>query len=349
MKFNKKIKINNILISENSPVFFIAEAGVNHNGSLKLARKLIDIACEAGADAVKFQHFRPDELILKDVAKAPYQMVTTKRNESQYNMLKKLELTQKELTELKEYCSKKGIIYLVTPFDEVSLKELDEIGIPAYKISSTDVSNLLFLKKIAKKGKPIILSTGMVSLDEIVMALKEISPYNKNVILLQCTSNYPVKKREVNLRVIPLFKQKFKMLVGFSDHSVGIKAIPYAVALGAKVIEKHFTINRSLSGPDHKASLSPRQLKRVIDEIRELEMYMGASAKKTIRSELEIRKFLSKYLIAAGNIKKGRPFTEDLITAKRTGGIGIPALEYKKIINKKASKEYKKDEIIIEG
>lgn len=346
MKFNKKIKIDNFVISENSRVFFIAEAGVNHNGDLGMAKKLVDIACEAGADAVKFQHFNSEELILKDVAKAPYQRITTNHNESQYNMLKKLELTQKELAELKLYCCKKGIIFLATPFDEVSLKELDEIGILAYKISSTDVSNLLFLRKIAKKGKPVVLSTGMASLKEIVMALKEISPYNKNVILLQCTSNYPVKKSEVNLRVIPLFKQKFKILVGFSDHSVGIKAIPYAVALGAQVIEKHFTIDRSLPGPDHKASLSPEQLKRVIDEIRELESYMGVSVKRTMRSELEVRRFLSKCLVAANNIKKGRRFTEDLLTAKRTGGIGIPALEYRKILNKRASKEYRKNEII---
>jgi N,N'-diacetyllegionaminate synthase len=346
MKFNKVIKIEKNTISEHSPVFFIAEAGVNHNGSMTLAKKLIDIACEAGADAVKFQHFKTDELILKNVPKAPYQRVTTNSHESQDNMLKKLELTSKELLTLKRYCQKKGIIFLVTPFDEVSLKELEKIGMSAYKVSSTDVTNLLFLKNVAQRCIPIFLSTGMAYLEEVVMALKEIHPYNKNVILLQCTSNYPVSEQEVNLRVIPHFSRQFKIIVGYSDHTVGIKAIPYAVALGAKVIEKHFTIDRSLPGPDHRASLSPGQLKRVIQEVRKAEKYLGTSVKEPTPSELEVRKYLSKHLVAARNIQRGTRFTEDLITAKRTGGLGIPAIEYKKILNKRAAKKYKKDEII---
>ncbi len=346
MNFNTKIKINTVTISKNSPVFFIAEAGVNHNGSIKLAKKLIDIACDAGADAVKFQHFKSEELVLKDTPKAPYQRVQTNSDESQYKMLKKLEFTWKELLELKNYCHKRGIIFLVTPFDNASLEELDRVGVCAYKISSTDVTNLLFLKNVAQRGKPILLSTGMSYLKEVIAALKEIYPYNKDVILLQCTSNYPALDDEINLRVISRFSQLFKMLVGFSDHSVGIKAIPYAVCLGARVIEKHFTIDKTLPGPDHRASLSPNQLKTVINDIRQLEIYLGTAIKKPTHSELEIKKFLSKYLVAALPIKRGERFSEDLITAKRTGGLGVPAAEYKKILNKRSGKEYIKDEII---
>lgn len=346
MRFNKKIKLGNIVISENSRVFFIAEAGVNHNGSMVLAKRLIDIACDAGASAVKFQHFKSEDLVLKDTPKAPYQRARTNAGESQYKMLKKLEFSSKELFELKDYCHKRKIIFLVTPFDNASLEELDRLGVCAYKVSSTDVTNLLFLKNVAKRGRPVILSTGMANLKEIIAALKEIYPYNKNVILLQCTSNYPALDNEINLKVIPRFNRLFKMLVGFSDHSIGIKAIPYAVCLGARVIEKHFTIDRTLPGPDHRASLSPSQLKTVINDIRQLEIYLGTGIKKPTLSEIEIKNFLTKYLVTASPVKRGERFSESLITAKRTGGLGIPAAKYRKILNRYSRKEYMKDEII---
>lgn len=346
MKFNLKIKIGSAVITRDSPVFFIAEAGVNHNGSVEAAKKLIDVAAAAGADAVKFQHFKTDEIILRNVPKAPYQKVTTSPGESQYAMLKKLELTRQELLELKQYCGRNGIIFLVTPFDEASLDELEGIGVEAYKISSTDVTNPPFLKKVARKGLPIILSTGMSYLTEVAQALKEIHPHNKNVILLQCTSNYPAKDDEINLRVIPQFAALFRMIVGFSDHSRGIKAIPYAVCLGAKVIEKHFTLDRSLPGPDHRASLSPRMLTHIIAEVRRLGIYLGARDKKPAPSELEVRKSLSKYLVAARPIARGTRITEDLLTAKRTGGTGIPVIEYRKLLNRRLDRDYVKDEII---
>src|SRR5688572_26811182 len=229
MTFSKRIKIGRRQIGERQPVFIIAEAGVNHGGNMTLAFRLIDIAAEAGADAVKFQAFRTEHLILPDVEKAPYQKNTTSGHESQSDMLRKLELQKEQYAELKDYCARKNILFLITPFDEISLKELESIGVSAYKIASTDATNLPFLKKIAKIGKPIFLSTGMCYMKEVEAALKEISRWNKKVVLLQCTANYPVRDEEVNLNVITTFKDNFDMLVGYSDHSVGIGAAPYAV------------------------------------------------------------------------------------------------------------------------
>lgn len=344
--FNKEIKIGNFLIAEDSDAFVIAEAGVNHQGNIEIAKKLIDIAAESGANAVKFQAFKTEELILRGVPKAPYQLKTTDAEGSQFEMLKKLEINREKIIELKKYCERRDIIFLITPFDEMSLEELDEIDIAAYKIASTDLTNLLFLNKVAKKKKPIILSTGMSYLAEVEMALGEIHPYNKDVVLLQCTANYPVKDNEVNLNVIPRYKSFFNMLVGYSDHSVGIGATPYAVAMGARVVEKHFTVDKSMEGPDHKASLDPYELREFIKEIRRVRKYLGVSHKLPSISELETRKSLQKNLVAARDIKKGELFSEDTLIAKRTGGIGISPLYYKDVTGKYASRDFRKDEII---
>jgi N-acetylneuraminate synthase len=346
MNFNKKIKIGNFLLSEDSATFIIAEAGVNHGGDINLAKKLVDIGVEAGVNAVKFQAFKADKLILSSVKKATYQRQTTSTKESQYNMLRKLEISKEINKELKDYCEKKGIIFLTTPFEEDSLDELDALDLPAYKISSTDLTNLPFLEKVAKKGKPIILSTGMSYLAEVEMALSKISEYCKDVILLQCTANYPVNDDEVNLLIINTFHKHFDILVGFSDHTTGLGAAPCAVAMGAKVIEKHFTIDKNLEGPDHKASLNPSELIRLVREIRKVECYLGISIKIPTISELETRMSLQKCIVAATRIKKGDMFTPDKIIAKRTGGRGISPLYYEQILGRTAKRGFEKNEII---
>jgi len=346
MKFSKSIKIAQRKISTNSPVFIIAEAGVNHGGDIEFAKKLIEIAVEAGADAVKFQAFKTEHLILKNVGKAPYQKVTTSQSESQFEMLKKLELKKEQYKLLKDYCKKKKILFLITPFDEASLMELEEIGVEAYKIASTDTTNLPFLKKIAKTKKTILLSTGMCYMHEVEAALKEIHQWNKNVVLLQCTANYPIKEGEANLNIITTYKNKFNVLVGFSDHSVGIGAAPYAVPMGAIVLEKHFTINKNSDGPDHLASLSPDELKQFVRQVRLVEKYMGSFIKEPTRAEKNTRVSLQKCMVAVKKIKKGQIIRENDIIAKRTGGKGISPINYKKVVGKKAKKNYNVNEII---
>lgn len=344
--FKKSIKIGNFVISNNSKSFVIAEAGVNHNGNMEMAKKLIDIAVRAKANAVKFQAFATEELILKNIKKAPYQLKSSDSNESQFEMLKKLELSKEKLLLLKRHCDRRKIIFLITPFDEYSLSYLDEFDLAAYKISSTDSTNLPFLKEVAKRGKPIILSTGMCFFNEIEIVLKELANINKQIILLQCTANYPIQNHEANLNVIPKFMKEFNILVGYSDHTVGIGASPYAVSLGAKVIEKHFTLNKKLRGPDHKASLSPRELELFVKEIRKAEEYLGNDLKKPTFSEKGTRKSLQKCFVARKNIKKGEVFRENNIVAKRTGGIGISPILTNKIFGRASKRSYFKDEII---
>ena len=348
MKFNKHFKVSSKIISENAPVFIIAEAGVNHNGDINKAKELIDVAALAGADAVKFQAFKTENLILKGVEKAPYQQKTTDSKESQFEMLKSLEITKSQNRELVEYCNEKNIIFLSTPFDEDSIDELVELNLPAFKVASTDTTNLPFLKKLALAGKPIFLSTGMSYMADIEVALEEIYPYNKNVVLLQCTANYPISDDEANLSVIKTFKSKFDIIVGYSDHSVGIGASPYAVPLGAKVVEKHFTLDTDQLGPDHKASLSPEELKRYVKEIRRVELFMGTSIKRPSFDELKTRDTLQKCLVASKSISRFAPFTEDNVVAKRTGGKGISPIYIKDIFKKNASKNYDVDDIIDE-
>lgn len=344
--FNKNLKIRDKEISSDSPTFLIAEAGVNHGGDIEVAKKLIDLAVEAKVDAVKFQTFKTENLILTDIQKAPYQKETTGSLESQSDMLKKLEVTKEQNMELNNYCDDKNIIFLTTPFDEESLDETDQLDLPAYKVSSTDTTNLPFLKKIAKKGKPIILSTGMSYLSEIKLALKTIHNYNKDLILLQCTSNYPIQDDEANLSVINTYKENFDVLVGYSDHSLGIGAAPYVIPMGAKVIEKHFTLDKSSEGPDHAASLSPNELKDFVKTIRRVESYMGNKVKEPSLSEKITRKSLQKCIVANQKIVKGERLSEQNIIAKRTGGVGISPIDYKNVIGKKSNKDYTIDEVI---
>lgn len=346
MNFEDAVKIEKSTISEFDKTFIIAEAGVNHNGDVSLAKEMIDVAVEAGADAVKFQTFKTDDLILKDIEKAPYQKKTTDSGESQYEMLKRLEMPYEQTVELMEHCRKKNVIFLSTPFEKASLDELDELGVPAFKVASTDLTNIQFLRQVAKKGKPMILSAGMCYLEEVEKALEAIYPINRQVVLLQCTANYPIQDTEANINVIRTFKEKFHILVGYSDHTVGVGAAPYAAALGAKVIEKHFTLDKTMAGPDQRASVSPEELRQLVMEIRHAEAYLGNGVKMPTCSEQMTRKSLQKCLVAARPISEGKKFSNENIVAKRTNGEGISALYVDDVVGKTAQRNYLEDDVI---
>jgi len=340
----KMIKIENRHIGENYPTFIIAEAGVNHNGSLELAKKLVDVAKEAGVDAVKFQTFKTEKIVSKFAPKAEYQIKNTGNNESQYEMIKKLELTEEEFIELYKYTKEKGLIFLSTPFDFESADFLEDL-VPVYKISSTDLTNLPFLEYIAKKGKPIILSTGMATLGEIEEAVNTIKKYNEDIILLHCITNYPADFEELNLRAIKTLEEAFKLPVGYSDHSLGIYAPIAAVTLGAVVIEKHFTIDKNLPGPDHKASLNPEELKEMVKAIRLTEKALGDGIKRPTFSEEKIKKVVRKSLVANVDIPKGSIIKREMVTIKRPG-IGIEPKYLDVVAGKRARRDIKKDEVL---
>ena len=301
-----KIRIEDKLIGEEEPCFIIAEAGVNHNGSVELAKKLIDAAKDAGADAVKFQTFKAENVVVKDAQKAEYQKETTGEG-SQYEMIKKLELTEEDFRELADYAKEKDIMFLSSPFDKDSIDLLNELDVPAFKVGSGEITNFPLLRYIAKKGKPIILSTGMSTLGEIEEALDVIrSEGVEDIALLHCVSNYPARIEDVNLRAMGTLKQAFKLPVGFSDHTLGITAPIAAVALGACVIEKHFTLDRNLPGPDHKASLEADELKEMVKAIREVEKVLGNGIKRPTKEEEEIKKLRGEVSLQRLIFRKGR-------------------------------------------
>ena len=340
-----KLKIGDKLIGEEEPCFIIAEAGVNHNGSVELAKKLIDAAKDAGADAVKFQTFKAENVVVKDAQKAEYQKETTGEG-SQYEMIKKLELTEEGFRELADYAEKKDIMFLSSPFDKESVDLLYELDVPAFKVGSGEITNFPLLRYIAKKRKPIILSTGMSTLGEIEEALDVIrSEGVEDIILLHCVSNYPARIEDVNLRAIETLKQAFKLPVGFSDHTLGIIVPIAAVALGACVIEKHFTLDRNLPGPDHRASLEPDELKEMVKAIREVEKALGNGIKKPTKEEKEIKKVARKSIVAKVDIPEGAIITEDMLDVKRPG-TGIEPKYLKFIIGRKAKEDIKKDDVI---
>ena len=346
--FNKSISIGEYTISENDPVFIIGEAGVNHNGDIEQAKAMIDAAVKCGVNAVKFQSFRSEELILENVPKAEYQRRTTTALESQLSMLKKLELSELQSQELQGYCASMRNMFLTTPFDEFSLDTLDPLDLPAYKISSTDITNLPFIRKIARKAKPIIISTGMANMYEIEMALAEIEPIQKDVILLQCTSDYPIQETEVNLNVLKTYQKTFGILTGFSDHTLGTGASPYAVALGAKVIEKHFTDNRGRSGPDHKFAIEPSEWSEMVKETRRLESSLGNYIKKIEFNEKETVVLQRRSIRAKNIIRKGHVIKKnDLVFLRPSPNGAMDPFEYKKIINKVAIKDIPKEECLI--
>ncbi|EOZ2160006.1 N,N'-diacetyllegionaminate synthase [Campylobacter coli] len=328
----------------------IAEAGVNHNGDLNLAKKLIEVAAKSGADFVKFQSFKAELCVSKNAKKAAYQLKTTAKDESQLEMIKKLELDFNAHQLLISHAKQCGIAFLSTPFDLESIELLDDLGLEVFKIPSGEITNLPYLKKIAKLNKKIILSTGMSNLGEIEAALEILcqgGTQRANITLLHCTTEYPAPFDEVNLKAMQTLKNAFNLDVGYSDHTKGIHISLAAIALGASVIEKHFTLDKNMPGPDHKASLEPDELQELCTKIREIESALGNGIKQASKSERKNIEIARKSLVAKKKIKKGEIFSEENLTTKRPAS-GISAMRYDEYLGKKASKDYEEDELIYE-
>ena len=327
-------------------VLIIAEAGVNYNGSLELAYKMVDKAKEAGADIVKFQTGVPEKVMSKYAEKADYQKKTTGEGESQLDMVRKLMLKFDEFIPLKKYCEEQGIKFLSTPFDLSSIEFLNELGCDLWKIPSGEITNLPYLVKVAKTGKDIILSTGMSTLNEVEDALKLLKDKGAgSITLLHCTTEYPAPYADVNLRAMQTMRDQFGLDVGYSDHTPGIEIPVAAVALGATVIEKHFTLDRNMEGPDHKASLEPDELAAMIKSIRNVELAIGTGEKVPSESEKKNIPIARKSIIAARNIKKGELLTEENLTTKRPGN-GISPMRWNEVIGTCAIRDFIEDELI---
>ena len=327
----------------------IAEAGVNHNGDVNLARKLIDVAVESGADYVKFQTFKTELAISKNAKKADYQKQTTDAQESQFDMIKKLELDKETHVELINYCKKKGITFLSTPFDLDSIDLLYNLKIPLYKIPSGEITNYPYLKKIADKKLPVIMSTGMANMQEISDALNVLLQNGlrkEQISILHANTEYPTPMQDVNLMAMLSIAKEFNVEYGYSDHTNGIEIPTAAVALGATIIEKHFTLDKTMEGPDHKASLEPDELKAMVKAIRNIEIAMGDGIKKASPSESKNKSIARKSIVAKTNLKKGDIFTEENITVKRPG-TGISPMRWNEIIGEKAVKDFNIDDLII--
>lgn len=327
-------------------VFVIAEAGVNHNGDINIAKKLVDVAVEAKVDAVKFQTFRAESLVCKNAQKAEYQMETTDKKETQFDMLKKLELTLDMHKELIEYCKQKKVTFLSTPFDLESIDLLEQLGMEVYKIPSGEITNYPYLRKIGHTGKKVIMSTGMSSIEEVRQAVKVLRENgSKEVVVLHCNTEYPTPMSDVNLKAMLTLKEELGLEVGYSDHTKGIEVPIAATALGATVIEKHFTLDKNMVGPDHKASLEPEELKQMVQAIRNIEKALGDGKKEPSQSEKKNIQVVRKSIVAKCDISAGETFSENNITTKRPG-TGINPMNWEKVIGKKAKKNFKVDELI---
>ena len=329
-------------------VFVIAEAGVNHNGSIELAKKLIDVASESGADAVKFQTFKAENLVSKNAQKADYQKQTTDKNESQFDMIKKLELDVNTHKELMAYCKSKNIMFLSTPFDHDSIDLLSDLELEIFKIPSGEITNLPYLRHIGKLDKKVILSTGMTDIGEIEDALDVLiaaGTKKENITVLHANTMYPTPMEDVNLKAMVTIGNTFDIAFGYSDHTLGIEVDIAAVAMGACCIEKHFTLDCKMEGPDHKASLEPDELKAMVKAIRNIELALGSSIKKPSKSEIPNMKIARKSIVAKVDIKKGELLFEDNLTIKRPGN-GINPMRWDEIVGTIATKDYKEDELI---
>jgi N-acetylneuraminate synthase/N,N'-diacetyllegionaminate synthase len=327
-------------------VFIIAEAGVNHNGDLRKAFRLIDAAVAAGCDAVKFQTFKAEKLVSINASKARYQKITTGEKGSQFEMLKKLELDKSQHQQLSRHCRRQGIIFLSTPFDENSVDLLEQIGVSIYKVPSGEITNLPLLKYVALKKKPIILSTGMSTLEEVKRAVKTItSAGNSRITVLHCVTAYPAPVEQANLRAIQTLAGSLKLPVGYSDHTEGLDAVLAAVALGARVIEKHFTLDKNLPGPDHKASLEPGELKEMVARIRLLEKALGDGIKRPVPCEIENITVVRKSVIAAHTLIKGQKISRGDLAIKRPGN-GIQPADINKVIGCKVRKNIEADKVL---
>lgn len=327
------------------PVLIIAEAGVNHNGDIELAKKLIDEAAEAGADIVKFQTFKTENLVSKDAKMAEYQVSNTLKEDSQFNMLKKLELSRSDHDVLIEHCRKRTIKFLSTAFDLESLDVLTDLGIEIFKIPSGEITNYPFIKRIGAKNKKVILSTGMSDLLEIKEAIELLLASGTkldNITVLHCNTEYPTPMEDVNLLAMNSIKNEFGVNIGYSDHTAGIEVAIAAVALGAKVIEKHFTLDKEMEGPDHKASLNPGELRQMVKSIRNIERAMGSDKKEPSASELKNKVVARKSIHLAMDLRKGHVLSESDLVMKRPGD-GISPMKMGEVIGKKIKNDLSAD------
>jgi N,N'-diacetyllegionaminate synthase len=326
----------------------IAEAGVNHNGDIELAKKLVKVAHDARVDVVKFQTFVAEDLVTKSAEKATYQKEISDESESQLEMLQKLELTESQHQELKKIANSVGLEFLSTGFDIRSMEMLLALGIERIKIPSGEITNLPYLRYVAAQGKEVILSTGMSTLKEIETALAVLVRGGiklQNITVLHCTSNYPVRMDEVNLKAMTTIAKEFQVKIGYSDHTNGIEVAIAAVALGATVIEKHFTLDRKLPGPDHNASLEPHELAALVKGIRNLEIALGSESKEPTESEVQMRLVARKSIVAKEYIRKGQVFSRENLTVKRPGS-GISPMQWEEIIGSISSRDYSPDDLI---
>ncbi len=325
----------------------IAEAGVNHNGNMDIAKRLIDAAADAGVDYVKFQTFKTENLVSFNAPTAEYQKAATQET-SQYAMLKRLELNEQQHIELIEYCNKKGVKFLSTAFDMDSIDLLESLNLDLWKIPSGEITNYPYLARIAATGKPIIMSTGMCDTSDInnaLDALIENGATNESITLLHCNTQYPTPYEDVNLLAMNTIKSDYGLATGYSDHTQGIEIPIAAVALGACVIEKHFTLDRNMEGPDHKASLEPAELKKMVEAIRIVEQALGSTSKTVSPSEAQNKSIARKSIVAKRNIHKGETLTEDNITVKRPGN-GISPMKWREVIGTPATRDFAPDEPI---
>lgn len=328
--------------------FIIAEAGVNHNGDCAIAKKLIDVAVDAGADAVKFQTFIPEKVISRFAEKAEYQKDTTGAEESQLDMVRKLMINEAGHRDLISHCNARGIMFLSAPFDSPSIDLLVRLGLSMFKIPSGEIINLPHLRKIGALHKRVIMSTGMATLDEVRVALEVLvsagTPKNK-ITALHCHTDYPTRMEDVNLRAMVTLREELGVAVGYSDHTLGIEVPIAAVALGAEVVEKHFTLDRKMEGPDHRASLEPQELTAMVVAIRNIEKALGGGIKRLTKREQAIMKVARKSIVANRPIKVGEVFTEDNITPKRPG-TGISPMQWDHVLGQKAKRDFEEDELI---
>jgi len=342
----REIRIGGRPVGKDHPCLIIAEAGVNHNGSPEMARRLVDAAAEAGADCVKFQTFKTELLASRDAPKAAYQVRTTGGEESQFDMLRRLELSADAHRQLFARSREKGIMFLSTPFDPSSADFLDSLGVAAFKIGSGDLTNTPFLQHVARKGKPVILSTGMAWLGEVEEAVRAIRGAGcEDLVLLHCVSNYPADPRDANLRAMKTLAKAFGVAVGFSDHTEGNEVALAAVVVGASVIEKHFTLDRTLPGPDHRASIEPGELKALVAGIRRVEQALGTGEKRPVDTEADVARAARKSLVMARDAAAGTVLTEDLIAIRRPG-TGLPPAMAKWLVGRKLRQDAKAGTVI---
>ena len=326
-------------------IYIIAEAGVNHNGSFETACRLVDAAKEAGADCIKFQTFKSEKLVSRNAVKAEYQKNTT-GDGSQIDMLKKLELSYDDFRALKDYCDSVGIAFLSTPFDFDSVDFLNTMDIPFWKIPSGEVTNLPYLLALARTGKPVVMSTGMCSMEDVEAAVKALKENGvSDIKLLHCNTEYPTPYADVNLRAMLTLKEAFGFEVGYSDHTKGIEVPIAAAALGATVIEKHFTLDRNMEGPDHKASLEPDELAQMVSGIRHIEQALGTGEKRPSPSEQKNMAVARKSIVAARDIKAGELLSDENMTVKRPGS-GISPMKWFEVAGTRAVRDFKEDELI---